>query len=351
MRLLILTQKVDINDHILGFFHRWIEEFAKHCERVTVIALGVGEYDLPKNVHVFTLGKEQGVSRLRYVYNFYRLIWCERKNYDAVFAHMNQVYVLLGGLFWMVWKKKFGLWYAHKNIGMELRVAEKLTDMIFTASRESFRLPSNKVHVVGHGIDTEVFKPTRKESSEMFTIVTTGRVSPVKDYQTLIEAVDILAREKIFIHVDIVGGPATVSDKNYLQHLQVLVQEKKLSGAINFVGPVSNKSISALLKNADLFVNMSHTGSLDKAVLEAMASGVLVLTSNEAFNEVLGSNTNMLMFTPADAHDLAGKIKRIIAFEAAKKEELTNRLRNVILEKHNIEVLVPRILSYYETSR
>ena len=59
MKLLILTQKVDKNDPILGFFHRWVEEFARHCEQVTVIALGVGEYDLPQNVRVFSLGKEQ----------------------------------------------------------------------------------------------------------------------------------------------------------------------------------------------------------------------------------------------------------------------------------------------------
>ncbi|MEK7538915.1 MAG: hypothetical protein AAB552_03680 [Patescibacteria group bacterium] len=58
MKLLILTQKVDQNDDILGFFHGWIREFAKHAEQVTVIALGVGEYDLPKNVRVFSLGKE-----------------------------------------------------------------------------------------------------------------------------------------------------------------------------------------------------------------------------------------------------------------------------------------------------
>lgn len=29
VKLLIITQKIDINDPILGFFHKWIEEFAK----------------------------------------------------------------------------------------------------------------------------------------------------------------------------------------------------------------------------------------------------------------------------------------------------------------------------------
>lgn len=58
MRLLIVTQKVDKNDPILGFFHRWIEEFSKHCEKLTVICLQAGEFKLPANVTVLSLGKE-----------------------------------------------------------------------------------------------------------------------------------------------------------------------------------------------------------------------------------------------------------------------------------------------------
>src|SRR3989344_3255575 len=131
MRLLIVTQKVDRNDPILGFFHRWIEEFAKHCEQVTVIALGVGEYHLPQNIRVFSLGKEEQLRKrtdlknskrsvpveqlrkIKYIVHFYRLIWRERKNYDAVFVHMNQEYVLLGALLWKLLRKKITMWRNH----------------------------------------------------------------------------------------------------------------------------------------------------------------------------------------------------------------------------------------------
>ena len=37
IKLLIITQKVDRNDDVLGFFHGWITEFAKHVEEVTVL--------------------------------------------------------------------------------------------------------------------------------------------------------------------------------------------------------------------------------------------------------------------------------------------------------------------------
>ena len=47
MKLLIITQKVNKIDPILGFFHGWIIEFAKHFESITVICLEKGEYNLP----------------------------------------------------------------------------------------------------------------------------------------------------------------------------------------------------------------------------------------------------------------------------------------------------------------
>lgn len=352
MRLLIITQKVDSNDPILGFFHRWIEEFAKHCEQITVICLYEGTHNLPGNVCVFSLGKERGVSRLRYVLNFYHLVWRERKNYDAVFVHMNPIYVILGGLLWRVWKKKIGLWYTHKNVDLKLRIAEKLTDIIFTASRESFRLVSDKIKIVGHGIDTEVFSPVeKKEENKMSRVVTVGRISPAKDYQTLIEAVEILVSENVPILVDIIGNPATIADESYLGDLRALAQEKKLGGTIRFVGSVPNKELPAYLRQADLFVNMSHTGSLDKAVLEAMACGVLVATSNEAFADVFGMDPQMSLLSSGDAYALARRIRELNSLIKIKRDEVVKRFRDVIVEKHNIKSLIPCILSFYETSQ
>ncbi len=57
MKLLILTQKVDVDDDVLGFMHGWIAEFAKSCEQVIVICLQRGRYEFPKNVKVLSLGK------------------------------------------------------------------------------------------------------------------------------------------------------------------------------------------------------------------------------------------------------------------------------------------------------
>ena len=111
MRLLITTQILDKNDTNLGFFHTWIEKLAAKVEQVYVICLKKGNYDLPKNVTVMSLGKEQGsVSSLKYAIRFYRCLWGLRGKYDNVFVHMNPEYTILAGWYWRLTGKKVLLW-------------------------------------------------------------------------------------------------------------------------------------------------------------------------------------------------------------------------------------------------
>ena len=52
MKLLIITQKIDLEDSNLSFFHRWVEKFAENLDKVYVICLWEGRHNLPENVVV-----------------------------------------------------------------------------------------------------------------------------------------------------------------------------------------------------------------------------------------------------------------------------------------------------------
>ena len=137
-RLLIITQKVDEDDQLLGFFVGWIREFKKHFSSVSVIALRA--------------------PRKSWFRLLLQILW-QVPRHDAVFIHMAPMFAILAAPWARVWGKRIGLWYTHKAVTWKLRIAEKFVDVIFTASPESFRLPSKKVIITGHGIDTELYKP------------------------------------------------------------------------------------------------------------------------------------------------------------------------------------------------
>ena len=68
--LLIITQRVDDGDDLLGFFVDWLREFSKKFDKVFVITLTKSHYDLPSNIHVYSLGKERNNSKIARVFNF-----------------------------------------------------------------------------------------------------------------------------------------------------------------------------------------------------------------------------------------------------------------------------------------
>src|SRR5438132_11490619 len=101
MRLLLTTQALDENDPSFSFAVGWVREFAKHYEHIDVVCLKEGAHTLPENVAVHSLGKERGTRwRISYALRFLILAWKLRNEYDAVFVHMNQDYVLIAGILW-----------------------------------------------------------------------------------------------------------------------------------------------------------------------------------------------------------------------------------------------------------
>lgn len=333
MKLLIVTQKVNKDDPILGFFHRWIIEFAKHCESVVVICLEKGVYDLPANVKVLSLGKEDGVSRSRYLRRFYSYIWKERMGYDAVFVHMNPIYVILGGFLWKIFGKKVSLWYTHKNVDWKLRVAEKLVHKIFTASKESFRLVSKKVQVMGHGIDVDVFAPSPDKNRQNNQIVSVGRISSTKNQLAIIKGFETLKSLGYSGNLNIVGGPITADDIKYDEDLKEYVRSSNLQDFVNFKGPVSPDDVVDMYKQADVFINLSSTGSMDKAVLEAMACNLKVITSNDAFKNILPPEN----LTDSMPQDIANKINIL------SKRPVDSHWREYVISNHSLNSLISHL--------
>lgn len=276
MKLLICTQAVDSGDSDLGFFVRWTQEFAKHAEHIEIICLKEGKHALPANVRVHSLGKKRADmiyhtsawQRAKYAVRFWTLIWKLRNDCDAVFVHMNPEYVVLGGLLWRVGGKRIALWYTHKSVDLKLRIAELLADVIFTASKESFRLKSEKVRVMGHGIDTEFFSPDPSAVRGDW-MLSVGRLMPSKRHDLAIQRAAQEGRT-----LRIAGeGPERA-------HLEALARQ--MHASVQFLGALTQAQLRDEYRTAAYFIHTSETGSLDKVVLEALACGLSIVTNDPA---------------------------------------------------------------------
>ncbi len=347
MKVLMTTEKVSMNDNVFAFSHTWIQALAAEVETLTVLALSVAEYELPKNVKVFSLGKERGSSRLMYVLRFWHRAWAERRNYTHVFVHMNQIYVILGAPIFMLYGKKVALWYTHKQVSWTLWLASKFVDVIFTAAEESMLLKTPKKRVVGHGIDMSPYQHSvhKPIASAPYRIVSIGRITPVKDLETLVRATGLLKDAGVLVEVTLVGPEVAAGDRAYRKKLNALILELSLSNVITFVGGKAPAEVRAILAEADFSVNLCPTGGLDKAVIESVVSGVPTLVANTAFAAYFNdSEAGQFLFTYGDATDLASKIKSMISVPP----EIGN-LTESWKKRFSVEGLMKVIVSNMET--
>ena len=144
MRVLLITEKLDVNDEIAGLFHSRLLDFADECASLTVLVLENRSHTLPPSVNVISLGKEKGVGRFGYILNFYRAILGNAGSYDRVFVHRNPIYIVMGGFFWRLMGKEVTLWYNHTFVDWTLRVALFFANHVLS-TEGGFPLSSRKL--------------------------------------------------------------------------------------------------------------------------------------------------------------------------------------------------------------
>ncbi|MDD5026151.1 MAG: glycosyltransferase family 4 protein [Candidatus Peribacteraceae bacterium] len=336
MRLLIVTQKVDRSDCILGFFHRWLEEFAVCCERVTVIGQQVGDYALARNITVHSLEKEKGRSRLGQIVRFWSLLWRERGAYDAVLVHMTPVWVLLGWPLWGVFGKRMYLWYEIRRGSRRLTTALWLVRKVFSATKEGLPYPSAKQVVLGHGIDTDTFKPGSAQR-ENDAIIAVGRITRSKRYDVILHAFTQLPKT---CHLRIAGMVVTAQDEREWRDIESLKQKLGLSNRVKILFAHYLK-MPDLLRGAGLMLH-ACVGGLDKTVLEAMACGCPVVSSSAAVTSVLPPECR------ATDETLGEAALAILALDEHARRVLSEDLRRRVLEGHDVKRLIAAMVREME---
>ncbi|MFZ2253459.1 MAG: glycosyltransferase family 4 protein [Minisyncoccia bacterium] len=345
MRVLIVTQVIDKNHSILGFFHRWVEEFAKNCEEVHVVCLYEGEHTLPSNVIIHSLGKnKKEVSSFRYGLRLLKFSWLLRKKYDTVFAHMNPEYVIVGGILWRLLGKEVRFWYAHGAVTAKLYVATFLANIVFTSTQGGFRIVSKKVRVIGQGIDIGHFSELsdQKGKLNLRRLVTVGRITESKRIETLLRAVLLLREEAMPCTLTIIGGPSTSAEEKYLAELKDYVQQHALSDYVIFAGAKTQVLLPSALRESSVFVSDGATGSLDKTLLESAACGLIVISSNQSFKQVILDELPETVFEPQDHVGLATCIRNLAQHDIS---HILNTQRRLLVESNTISNLVTQIIT------
>ncbi len=201
--------------------------------------------------------------------------------------------------------------------------------------------PREKVEVIGNGIDLAPFEKLdevdRKNIREEFQIRsedkvvgTVGRLVPIKGYDVFLKAAQKMALQNDSIRFLVVGeGPSE-------KELKALARRYKIEEKVIFAG--YRKDIPELFKAMDVFVISSYSEGGPIVLLEAMASGVPVVSTRVGgIPEVIEDGQTGLLVPPGKEEELAEKIMKLL-----KQPDLRRSIQEKALKKVRQEFTTDR---------
>ncbi len=344
MKLLILTQKIDKQDPILGFFHGWVLELSKKFEKVSVVCLQEGDFNLPENVRIYSLGKKNKklpvLSRTKYLANFYGYILGLHADYDAVFVHMNQEYILFGGLFWKIMGKNIYMWRNHHAGSLLTDIAAMYCDKVFCTSKYSYTAKYKKTILMPVGVDLRRFTlpMNGEESRTKNSILFLGRIAETKNVHIFVEALGILKERGTIFTADIYGDALT-KDRSYREKLKTRASELDLDRVLKFHEGVPNNKTPEIYSSHEIFVNLSSSGMYDKTIFEAFACDCVVVVSND---NLMGEIDLRFIIKERTAKEVADILQIAIGLTEVEKGVITSN-NTKFTTKHSLETLVEKL--------
>jgi glycosyltransferase involved in cell wall biosynthesis len=199
---------------------------------------------------------------------------------------------------------------------------------------ELLAVPPERVTVIPCGIGASFFRradddPHLQSVRERYALprhyaITVGAIEPRKNLPRLLRAIDMLGRRRAelgdftLMHV----GPAGWLTDEVTQTLAAL----RLQDRVRFLGYVPNDDLATLYRLARVSVYPSLFEGFGLPVLEAMASGCPVVTSNiSSMPEVAGDAA--ILIDPTDEESIADGLARVWCDERLRDDLIARGLR------------------------
>ncbi len=161
---------------------------------------------------------------------------------------------------------------------------------------------SRKISFIPHGVDLNVFKPQEPKISVKFKICSIGNITSNKNQADIIKALHQLPDDVV---LELYGR----ADKLYKVELNKLIDKLDLNQRVHFKGFVENSDVPKVLSEQDLFVLSSKQEGLPVSILEALACGVPVLSSDSGGGTIYILQANRGGYVYKSLDDLIEKIR------------------------------------------
>jgi glycosyltransferase involved in cell wall biosynthesis len=175
-------------------------------------------------------------------------------------------------------------------------------------------MPDLDIKVIPNGIDTENFYPSEKHNlTKPLQVLTVCRLIERKRIDLLIKAVSLAKKSGFDIQLNIAG------EGSLMGKLLGLTRTLGVAGNVNLMGRVPAEQMPQVYRDNDIFVMSSAHEGMSNAMLEAMASGLPIITTCcEGVEELIGNNG--IVVEKDEADEIATAIRKLASDEETYKK-------------------------------
>jgi glycosyltransferase involved in cell wall biosynthesis len=216
-----------------------------------------------------------------------------------------------------------------------------------------YKIPESKIRVIHNGVDINKFKPAvdkRKVKEELgfnpddLAIVSVGRLYARKGLFTLIESMPAVVKR--FSNARFIISGKGQSDE--MRKLMVHAEKLGVKDNIVFTGYYPDKKLPKLYQAADVFAFSTFYEHHPFAVLEALATGLPVVTTNVGgIPETIESGKNGFLVKPFDPRQFGEKILYLLE-HPAKAAEMGALARKTVEERFDWRIAVKDAIKVYD---
>jgi colanic acid/amylovoran biosynthesis glycosyltransferase len=211
------------------------------------------------------------------------------------------------------------------------------------AEATHYGLDPGKAKVIHPAVDPDFFRPGNRSNSAdpIFNIVTTGSLSWVKGHEYALLAIRDLLDQGIRACFHIIGTGSESS------RLLFTIRDLHLDGKVHLHGRLTQFKVRSRLQQAHAFLLSSLSEGISNAVLEAMACGLPVVTTDcGGMAEAVTDGVEGLVVPVRDPEAMAAALARL-----ASDSELSSRLgqaaRQRVLKDFTLQRQIGKFLELY----
>ena len=203
-------------------------------------------------------------------------------------------------------------------------------------------VPEGNVQVIVNGVDTDEYHPGRGDRAALglpgrgvLALFVGDIQSPIKNLDTVLHAL----AEVPGLHLAVAGA---LRQSPY----PALAERLGVAGRVHFLG--FRTDVADLMRAADLFVLPSRRDSCPLVMLEAMASGLPVVTARTVGTaDLVAPGGGVVLERPDEVAALAGALRRL-THDAAMRAAMGRAARSVA-EAHSWEAMARQYLALIES--